>query len=68
MTDLPPDPLAGGIHDFGHRNYHNGRLAMLQARHDGYHAPILNMAGKVSEGRPCASSSSATAAPSRRDH
>jgi branched-chain amino acid aminotransferase len=32
-------------------NYHNGRLAMLQARHDGYHAPILlNMAGKVSEG------------------
>jgi branched-chain amino acid aminotransferase len=32
-------------------NYHNGRLAMLQARHDGYRAPILlNMEGKVSEG------------------
>jgi branched-chain amino acid aminotransferase len=32
-------------------NYHNGRLAMLQARHDGYGAPILlNAAGKVSEG------------------
>ena len=32
-------------------NYHNGRLAMLQAKNDGYDAPILlNQAGKVSEG------------------
>jgi branched-chain amino acid aminotransferase len=32
-------------------NYHNGRLAMLQAKSDGYDAPILlNQAGKVSEG------------------
>jgi branched-chain amino acid aminotransferase len=32
-------------------NYHNGRLAMLQARMDGYDAPILlNQAGKISEG------------------
>jgi branched-chain amino acid aminotransferase len=32
-------------------NYHNGRLAMLQAMADGYDAPILlNQAGKVSEG------------------
>ena len=32
-------------------NYHNARLAMLQARLDGYDAPILlNQAGKVSEG------------------
>jgi len=32
-------------------NYHNGRLAMLQAKFDGYDAPILlNQAGKVSEG------------------
>jgi branched-chain amino acid aminotransferase len=32
-------------------NYHNGRLAMLQAKTDGYGAPImLNKAGKVSEG------------------
>jgi branched-chain amino acid aminotransferase len=32
-------------------NYHNGRLATLQAKADGYDAPILlNQAGKVSEG------------------
>jgi branched-chain amino acid aminotransferase len=32
-------------------NYHNGRLAMLQAKADGYGAPILlNHLGKVSEG------------------
>jgi branched-chain amino acid aminotransferase len=32
-------------------NYHNGRLAMLQAKADGYGAPILlNQLGKVSEG------------------
>lgn len=32
-------------------NYHNGRLAMLQARAAGYGAPILlNQGGKVSEG------------------
>jgi len=31
-------------------NYHNGRLAMLQAKADGYGAPILlNKSGKVSE-------------------
>jgi branched-chain amino acid aminotransferase len=32
-------------------NYHNGRLAMLQAKADGYGAPILlNQSGRVSEG------------------